>query len=140
MKLAQENGLVPKEIYSEKGKTPEDAILQQVQVYVIAWQLRRPLLVALVNAAQLYDITARTLASLTLRAYKVRQTLLGSMLTPIQSLEYYLRTSFGESTTYSGGKEDPKQDSCQGNTAAPSTWQHISSLLIKGQKSTQDTG
>ena len=27
IKLAQENGLVPKEIYGGKGKTPEDAIL-----------------------------------------------------------------------------------------------------------------
>ena len=56
------------------------------------------------------------------------------MLTPIQSVEYYLRTGFVESTTYSGGKEDPKQGSCQGNTAAPPTWQQISSLLINGQK------
>ena len=32
MKLAQEDGLLPEEIYSEKGKTPEDAILQQVLV------------------------------------------------------------------------------------------------------------
>ena len=52
MKLARKNGLVPEEIYSEKGKTPEDAILQQVLVYDIARQLRRPLLVASVNAAQ----------------------------------------------------------------------------------------
>ena len=36
MKLARKNGLVPEEIYSEKGKTPEDAILQQVLVYDIA--------------------------------------------------------------------------------------------------------
>ena len=56
------------------------------------------------------------------------------MLTPIQSMEYYLRTGFGESTTYSGGKEDPKQGSCQGNTVALPTWQHLSSLLINGQK------
>ena len=36
MKLACKNGLVPEEIYSEKRKTPEDAILQQVLVYDIA--------------------------------------------------------------------------------------------------------
>ena len=135
MKLAQENGLVPEEIYSEKGKkTPEDAILQQVLVYDIARQLRRPLLVASVDTAQCYDRIAHAVASLTLRAYKVRQSSVASMLTPIQSMEYYLRTGFGESTTYSGGKEDPKQGSCQGNTAAPPTWQQISSLVINGQQ------
>ena len=56
------------------------------------------------------------------------------MLTPIQTMEYYLRTGFGESMTYSGGKEDLKQGSCQGNTAVPPTWQQISSLLINCQK------
>ena len=130
MKLARENGLVPEEIYSEKGKMPEDAILQQVLMYDIARQLRRPLLVASVDAAQCYDRIAHAVASLTLRAYKVRQSSVASMLTPIQSTEYYLRTGFGESMTHSGVKEDPKQGSCQTNTAAPPTWQQISSLLI----------
>ena len=55
------------------------------------------------------------------------------MLTPIQSMESYLGTGFGESTTYSVGKEDLKKGSCQGNIAAPPTWQHISSLLINCQ-------
>ena len=36
MKLARENSLIPEEIYSEKGKTPEDAILKQMLVYDIA--------------------------------------------------------------------------------------------------------
>jgi hypothetical protein len=123
-----------KKIYSEKGKTPEDAILQQVLVYDIAQRLKRPLLVASVDTAQYCDRIARAVASLKLRAYNVRQSSIASMLTPIQSMEYYLRTGFGESTTYLGGKEDPKQGSCQGNTAAPPTWQQIGSLLINGQK------
>ena len=35
MKLSRENGLVPEEIYSKKGKTAEDAILQQVLLFDI---------------------------------------------------------------------------------------------------------
>ena len=62
MKLARESGLVPEETYSEKGKTPEDAILQQVLVYDIAQQLMRPLLVELVDAAQCYDIITHAVA------------------------------------------------------------------------------
>jgi len=134
MKLARENGLVPDKIYSETGKTPEDAMLQQVLVFDIARQLRRPLLVASVDAAQCYDRIAHAVAALTLRAYKVRQSSVASMLQPIQAMEYYLRTGYGESKTYSGGKEDPKQGTCQGNTAAPPTWQQISSLLVNAQK------
>ena len=134
MKPAREHGLVPEEIYSEKGKTPEDAILQQVLVYDIARQLRRPLMVASVDAAQCYDRIAHAIAALTLRAFKVPQSSASSMLEPIQNMEYYLRTGFGESTTHSGGKDNKKQGTCQGNTAAPPTWQQISTLLVNAQR------
>ena len=123
MKLARENGLVPEEIYSEKGKTAEDVILQQVLLFDIARQLRRPLLVASVHASQCYDRIAHATAALSLRAYKVRQSSVASMLTPIQPMEYYFRTGFGKSKTYSRDAEDPKQGACQGNTVAPATWQ-----------------
>ena len=75
MKLAQENGLVPEKFYSEKGKTPEVATLQQVLVYNIALQLRRPLLVTSVNAAQYCENISHAVASLTLRLQS--QTQLG---------------------------------------------------------------
>ena len=39
MKLARDNGLMPEEIYSEKGKVAEDPILQQVLLFDIALQL-----------------------------------------------------------------------------------------------------
>ena len=55
------------------------------------------------------------------------------MLQPIQCMEYYLRTGFGESTTFSGGKHDTKQGLCQGNGAAPPTWQQISTIMIRAQ-------
>ena len=100
MKPARENGLVPEEIYSEKGKMAEDGILQQVLLFDIARQLRRPLLMASVDVAQCYDRIAHAAAALTLRAYKVRQSSVAGMLTPIQSMKYYLRTAFGESMTF----------------------------------------
>ena len=53
---------MPEEIYSEKGKgkTAEEAILQQVLLFDIARQLRRPLLVASVDTAQCYDRISST--------------------------------------------------------------------------------
>eukprot|EP00985_Skeletonema_marinoi_P002194 scaffold888_cov159-Skeletonema_marinoi.AAC.1 len=67
--LARENGPIPEEIFSEKGKTAEDAILQQVLMYDIARITKRPLLVAQVDASQCYDRVAHAMAALTLRAY-----------------------------------------------------------------------
>ena len=83
MELARQHVMVPEEVYSEKGKTAEDAILHQVLIYDLARQLRRPLLVASVDASQGYDRIAHAMASLTLRAYKVRQSSVLAMLHPI---------------------------------------------------------
>ena len=52
MDLARQHGMVPEEIYSEKGKTSEDAILHQVLIYDLARQLCLPLPVASVDASQ----------------------------------------------------------------------------------------
>ncbi len=41
---------------------------------------------------------------------------------------------YGESLRYVCGREDKKQGMCQGNTAAPPTWQQISSLMIEVQR------
>ena len=51
MDLAQKHDMIPEAIFSKKGKMTEYAILQQVLVYDIAQQLKRPLVVASVNAA-----------------------------------------------------------------------------------------
>ena len=104
--------MIPAEIFSEKGKTVDDAILQQVLVYDITQQLKHPLVVASVDAAQCYGRVAPTMMALALRAYKVRQSSVMGMLQPIQNMEYYLRTGYGKSTTFSGRKEDKKQGLC----------------------------
>lgn len=134
MDLARKHDMVPGEIYSEKGHTSEDAILHQVLTYDIARQLRRPLIVASVDASQCYDRVAHAMAALCLRAYKVRQSSVFGMLNPIQCMEYYLRTGHGESDSFFGGKGDRKQGLCQGNGAAPPTWQQISSVMINIQR------
>ena len=111
--------MIPEEIFSKKGKAADDAILQQVLVYDITRQLKRPLMVALVDAAQYYDRVSHTMTALTLRAYMVRQSSVMGVLQPIQNMEYYSRTGYGESTTYSGRKGKKKQGLCQDNAAAP---------------------
>ena len=87
--------MVPEEIYSERGKISEDAILQQVLTYDLARQWRKPIIFALVDAAQCYDRVAHAMAALTRRAFKVWERSVLSILTPIQNMEYYLCTGFG---------------------------------------------
>ena len=132
--LARKHDLVPEEIYSEKGKTAEDAVLHQVLAYDIARQKRAPFIVASVDAAQCYDRIAHAMAALTLRASKVPESSVHCMLQPIRDMEFYIRTGFGESSSYVGGKEVVKQGSGQGNGAAPPTWQQIATTMIRAQR------
>ena len=53
----------------------------------------------------------------------------------MREMEYFVKTAFGESDNYVGGKDDPKQGSGQGNGAAPPTWQQISTTMIRAQHS-----
>jgi len=131
--LARKHNLVPDEIYSEKGKTAEDAILHQVLAYDIARQKRAPFIVASVDASQCYDRISHAMAALTLRASKVPASSVHCMLQPIRDMEFYVRTAFGESKDYVGGKEVTKQGGGQGNGAAPPTWQQIGTTMIRAQ-------
>ena len=126
--------MVPEEIFSEKEKMAEDTILQHVLVYDPAQQWKRPLVLASVDTVQCYDRVAHAMMALALSAYKVRQSSVIGMLQPIQCMEYYLRTGYDESSTYSGGKDNKEQWLCQGNTVAPSMWKQISTLVIDAPK------
>ena len=112
----------------------EDAILQQVLIYDTTRHLKHLLVVASVDAVQCYDRVAYAMTVLTLRAYKVRQSSVTGMLQPIQNMEYYLRTGYRESTTFTDGKDDKKQGLYQGNAAAPAAWQMLTSLLVNVQQ------
>ena len=130
----RKNGMVSEEIYSKKGRTAEDGVLHQVLAYDIARQKRAPLIVASVDAAQCYNRIAHAVAALTLRALRVPESAVRCMLQPIRDMEFYIRTAFGESDTFAGGAANPKQGACQGNAAAPATWQQISTVMSQAHK------
>ena len=53
------------------------------------------------------------------------------MFGAIQSMTYFLRTSFGESSQSYGGHQDiPFQGTCQGNGASPAMWLMVSMYLV----------
>ena len=89
---------------------------------------------ASVDASQCYDRVAHAMAALTLRASKVPKSSVNCMLQPLRDMEFYIRTAYGESDTYAGGKENPKQGECQGNGAAPAGWQQISTVMLRAHR------
>ena len=139
MDLARRHGIVPEEIFSEKERTAEDAVLAQVLAYDIARQKRAPFIVASVDAAQCYDRIAHSIAALSLKASKVPDSSIRCMLKPIREMEFFIRTASGESKTSVGGKDKPKQGGGQGNGACPPMWQQISTTMLRAQHSAGHT-
>ena len=84
------HGLVPEDIFSEKERTAEDAVLAQVLAYDITWQKRAPFIVASVDAAQCYDRIAHSITALSLKAPKVPDSSIRCMLKPIQEMEFFI--------------------------------------------------
>ena len=79
----------------------------------------------LMDTAQNHSIGCATTAgargsALTRRVYKCKHTLVVAIMHPIQTMEYYPRTGYGESKSFLVGHI--KQGLCQGNTEVPRTW------------------
>ena len=72
MDLARLHNMIPEEIFSEKRKTAEDTILQQVLVYDIARKFQSATHGSLLRCHTIYDRVAHVMMALTLRACKVR--------------------------------------------------------------------
>ena len=120
----RKHGLMPEEIYSERGKVPDDGTLAKVLFYDVARQTRLSAGVSSVDAANCYDSVAHAIASLTCQAFGVPAEAVHSMLTTIENMKYYLRTAYGDSKNFRGHKIVVKfQGLCQGNGAAPAGWE-----------------
>ena len=49
----------------------------------------------------------------------------------IQNMQYYVRTGFGESEKFYGGKKEvPFQGTCQGNGSSPAYWLIITMIMV----------
>ena len=49
-------------------------------------------------------------------------------------MEFYIRTGYGESESYAGGKEEVKQGGAQGNGGAAAEFQQMEHVMIGAHK------
>jgi hypothetical protein len=75
---------------------------------------------------------AHSVASIAMQGWQVDPRAIQAMLRPIQQMKYFLRTVFGDSTTFfEGVRALPFQAGCQGNKGAPAMWLVVSSRLVR---------
>ncbi len=137
---AQKYKLMPEEIFSERNRLADDGTLSKVIFYNIARQLRQPIGLASVDADNCYDRICHPMASMAFQAFGVPNGPIRTMLTTLQDLQFFLRTSYGDSAGYVGGNKGSSteviknQGMCQGNTAAPPAWTVVSIPMISAHK------
>ena len=142
LKNARKCGFMPEEIYSERGKVPDDGTLAKVIFNDVVRQTRLSAGVSSVDAANCYNSVAHAIASLTFQAFVVPEEAVHSMLTAIEEMKYYLRTTYGDSNNFRGHKISVKfQGLCQENGAGPAGWAVISITILGAhlKKDMEDT-
>jgi hypothetical protein len=127
-----ELGLLPKEHYSRKGSTAEDACLEKTLTLDISRQSCLLMALISVDAAQCYDRVHPILMSLVWLALVENFHIVVLLLTVLQQMRIYTRTGFGDLETFFGGcnSELPLCGLGQGSKAAPASWLQLSSMIV----------
>ena len=131
IRQSEANNRMPEELYGSRVNL--NAILVAINrrlVIDICNQKRRNGAITGVNAAQCYDCIVYTLFILLCQKEGAPVSTLIMMFGVIQSMTYFICTTFGDSEGSYGGQQDiPFQGSYQGNGASPAIWLLISVYL-----------
>jgi hypothetical protein len=87
---------MPEEIYSKRNHLADDGTLSKVLFYDIVQQLPHPAGLTLVNADNCYNRIAHPMASMVFQSFDVPTSVVKSILTTIQNMEFYLRTGYSD--------------------------------------------
>ena len=141
LNVVRSHSFVPEEIYSEKGKTADDCSLAKVILYDIVWQARIYAELRYIDAANCYDSITHAIASLVFQAFGVPLEAIESMLTSIEEMKYFLRTTYGDSKCFFDSTIKLKfQGLCQGSGADPAGWSVIGITILCAHKSKVNGG
>ena len=110
---------MPEDIHSEKRMATDVVTLAKMLFNDISRQMRTTAGLGCVDAANCYDSMVHVIGSLIFQAFGVPEEAVNYMLTAIKEMKYFLRTAYGDSTSFSGIKIEIKfQGLCQGSGAA----------------------
>jgi hypothetical protein len=110
-------------------------MLTKMLFYDVIHQARVPAGNASVNASNCYDRIAHAMALLVFQAFGVPASAIGSMLSAIENMKFFLRMGFGNSTKFAGGGVCIKtQGLTQGNGASPAGWTVISIVILNAHR------
>ena len=130
---AEKHDLIPEEHYGGRhGHKATDAVLTK-RLTLDTFRLnKQPAAVTSTDVANCYDRMVHSYITMSARRLGTQMAVLTALLRPLQESRHYIRTAFGDSTTFYGGKRRvPYQGSGQGNASSSPFWLIVSAPLIQ---------
>ena len=130
---AEEYDELPKECYgSRKAHRAIDVATNRALTLDVVRQKRVPASVASTDCSNCYDRLAHNMTSLACQRLGVAVEITVCLLTTIQLMRFFLRTAYGDSKGYYGGRSlVPFQGACQGNGGGPGMFLSLSIVIVK---------
>ena len=132
MRNAESSHTIPDEHFGgRKGRRATQAVLTKRLLLDNLRLERRPGAVLSTDIANCYDRMVHSYVSLCGQRLGVSLPVMIALLTPLQESRHYVRTAYGDSNSYYGGKRTiPYQGLGQGNAASSPFWLVVSSPLV----------
>jgi hypothetical protein len=133
MQHAENNDFIAPEQYgSRKGKRSIDHVLNKRLTYDLIRFSRRPGALCSNDAKSCYDRVLHSIVSIAFRRLGFPEQPIDCMIQCIQQMKYYIRTTFGTSTSSFSSQHTaiPIQGLLQGNGAGPTIWVIVSTPLL----------
>ena len=137
MRYAEQNQLLAPEQYgSRRGHSAIYQCLNKVLTFDLLRQTKRPGALCSNDAKSCYDRIGHSSAGMAMQRCGVPPRLVDASLGPIQRLRHYIRTTYGDSTTFfsAAGHEVPVQGIGQGNGAGPAIWAVVSTPIFNAMR------
>jgi hypothetical protein len=135
MDRAFQEDIVPVEQFAKRGSQAQEGVVASGLFCNIARALHRTAAIESVNFANCYGVVSHPIVSIALQFFKVRKVMVAMMLSVLQTMEWYLKTAFSQSSTFFGGSQDvPSMGFGQGNGAALPGFLAVSTLLIEAYR------
>ena len=132
MDVLTKNDYLPKELFSQKGCTAEDAKFDKTLMVNLSRQARHPMTVVSADAAYCFDRVNHVIMSRVWLVLTGNTPTIVATLICLQTMKFFQQIGFGNSKSFFGGpRHKPYMMGLgQGNRAAPPSWIQLSAVLV----------
>jgi hypothetical protein len=124
-------GIIHVEQFAKRGSQASHGVLASGLFCDVACALHKTSVIESMDLANCYDAVAHPIAIITLQSFKVREVMVAMMLYVLETMQWFLKTAFGQSEqSFGGTKLDPLMGLGQGNGTAVPGFLAMSTLMI----------